>query len=405
MTSQSIAEPAPRPAEPRIPREVWILALAALLMGISAQIAHTTLAPNAALLARSTGVLVQIEAVALSAAVVVPLIVGWLSDRFVGRKSMLLVVYGASALAMLGRPFLTMVELAVGARIVDRLGPGAVRPPRDALIADATPAEVRGSAFGLVRASETLGTALGFGAGFGVAYFLNKLSGPVQLWTAVVPAFLALAVLAFGLGRRVDIAEPAPQPRLADMRRFDRHYWSVVAVGVLFTVAGMSATLMAIRAGSVGLAWMWIPVAIVVKTAIQGLTAFPVGLLQDRVGARPLLVAGFLAMVGANLALGLAAGSVAIFVGFALWGLAAGLSDGVLAALVATAAPAARRGTAFGLYDLVIGVVAFPATVIAGRLMTTAGMGSPFFAGAAVSTLCLIVFLIISRKRNAQPLG
>jgi MFS family permease len=220
----------------------------------------------------------------------------------------------------------------------------------------------------------------------------------IVLWFAVIPAVLAVAVLVLGVEEPAHLKSKAKVPlRMHDIGELGSAYWLVIVAGTIFTLARFSEAFLVIRAKDVGLPLAWAPAVIAVMSLVFALSAYPAGRLQDRIGARPLLLLGLLALIAADLLLAFGPALLAIFLGIGLWGLHMGLTQGVLAALIAATAPERLRGTAFGLFGLITGLAALLASVLAGLLWDRIGAEATFFAGAAFAATALASFLLLKQ--------
>jgi MFS family permease len=251
-------------------------------------------------------------------------------------------------------------------------------------VADLAPEGRRGAAFGLRQSLDTLGAFLGPLLAIGLMWaFANDFQS--VFWVAVIPAFLALALILFA------VHEP-PRPEglrrvrnplsRAELRLLGGIYWAVVAVAAVFTLARFSEAFLILRADEIGLPLMLVPLVLVGMNAVYAVSAWPAGVLSDRMSRPALLLAGLGVLIAADLVLALAPGLVGLGLGVALWGLHMGLTQGLLAALVAGAVPAELRGTAFGMFNLVTGAALLLASVIAGGLWQALGSEATFLAGA-----------------------
>jgi MFS family permease len=218
------------------------------------------------------------------------------------------------------------------------------------------------------------------------------------LWFAVIPAVLAVIVLMVGVKEPEHKEAKARVPlEVKDIKQLGSAYWLVIVAGAVFTLARFSEAFLVIRANDQGLALAWAPAVIGVMSLVFALSAYPAGWLQDRIGARPLLLCGLLVLIAADLTLAFGSTLVAIFFGIGLWGLHMGLTQGVLAALIAATAPDRLRGTAFGLFGLIAGVASLIASVLAGVLWDRIGDQATFLAGAAFATMAFVAFLLVKR--------
>jgi MFS family permease len=224
-------------------------------------------------------------------------------------------------------------------------------------------------------------------------------------WAAVAPAIIAVALLVVGVRepeRPASTPSAAAPLRRADLARLGRAFWWVVGVGAVLTLARFSEAFLVLRVESLGLSATFIPLVLIVMSVVYAAAAYPAGRLSDRIDRRIVLAAGFVALIAADLVLALAGGVTIGLIGVALWGLHMGLTQGLLAALVADSAPTDRRGTAFGVFNLVSGVVLLAASVLAGALWDRLGAPATFLAGAAFTTIALIGLLIVL-GRSGKP--
>ena len=327
---------------------------------------------------------------------------GYISDRIGRRKPLILLGYGLGALS---KPLFALAGSApvvLGARFADRIGKGLRGAPRDALVADVTPVAIRGRAFGLRQSLDTVGAFAGPLLAIGLmAAFANDMR--LVFWVAVVPAILAVLCVIFGVEERTDHATPKlerPPIAFADLKRLDRPFWGVVALGVVFTQARFSEAFLILKASSEGLSLTYAPAVLVAMNVVYALGAYPAGIASDRVSARVLLGWGLVCLILADLVLALVSGLVAAFVGIAFWGLHMALTQGLMAKLVADRAPPELRGSAFGMFNLAAGVAMLFASVVAGLLWDRLGASSTFLAGAGFATVALIG-LALNRFRSA----
>ena len=386
MTAES-----PRPA---IPQTVWTLGLVSLFMDISSETVHALLPVFlTTALGASVAVVGLIDGIAESTASIVKAFSGYLSDRIGRRKPLILLGYGLGAaskplFAIAGAPFLVL-----GARFADRIGKGLRGAPRDALIADVTPAPIRGRAFGLRQALDTVGAFVG--PLLAVALMM-LFAGDFRavFWVAAFPGAIAVLLVLFRIEERGDHARAAGPPiRLADLRNLPGAYWSILFIGFVFTLARFSEAFLILRAHQVGLPVALTPAVLVVMNLVYSLGAFPAGAFADKYSSRSLLVAGLAPLVLADLALAWSSGMLGVFGGVALWGLHMALTQGLFAKLVADAAPASLRGSAFGLFNLSTGVALLAASIAAGVLWDRFGHASTFYTGGAIATLSALMLI------------
>lgn len=381
---------------PPIPRTVWALGLVSLFMDVSSEIVHgllplfltTTLGLSVALVG-------LVDGVAESAASIVKVFSGYISDRMKRRKPLILIGYGLSAIS---KPFFPLAEglaLILGARFADRIGKGIRGAPRDALVADVTPVEIRGRAYGLRQSLDTAGAFLGPLLAVALMYLLASNVRAV-FWVAVVPAGIAVLLVIFGVkddGSDHDDKEARVPIHFKDIARLDKTFWSVIVIGAVFTLARFSEAFLILKASAEGLPFALAPLVLVVMNIVYGLGAFPAGVLSDNFSAKKLLLLGAATLVAADLSLAFSSGLAGTFVGIALWGVHMALTQGLFAKLVARHAPKALRGSAFGLFNLVTGVALLFASVIAGLLWDYAGPTATFLVGAGFAAVAAVMLL------------
>jgi len=369
-----------------IPGSVWALGLVSMFMDISSEMIHALLPLYlVSVLGTSTLTVGIIEGIAEATASITKIFSGALSDYLGRRKWLAALGYGIAAITKPVFPLASSVAWLTAARFIDRVGKGIRGSPRDALIADLTPADLRGNAYGLRQSLDTVGAVVGpLLAIVFMEIFADNFT--TVFWLAVIPAFISVAVIVFGVhepdrprGLR-DVQAPLSTRELA---RLSRIYWMVVGVAAIFTLARFSEAFLLLRAQSVGLPLAVVPVVLVVMNIAYTLTAWPAGALSDRIGRYGVVTVGFALLILADLALAIGGTVAVVMIGVALWGVHMGLTQGVLSALVADTAPAELRGTAFGVFNLISGVAMLAASIIAGALWDTSGPAGTFLAGAA----------------------
>ncbi|MFM0666402.1 MFS transporter [Paraburkholderia sediminicola] len=384
------------PSSPRtsIPGTVWALGFVSLFMDLSSELVHALLpvflVTTMGMSVTAIGVL---EGAAEATALIVKVFSGPLSDWLGRRKGLLLLGYGLAALTKPLFPLATSPAWVITARLLDRVGKGIRGAPRDALVADVAPPEIRGACFGLRQSMDTIGAFLGPALAIALMFWFADHIRTV-LWFAVVPAFIAIGLIAFGIDEsghapvRRDFRSPL---QWGVLREFSAHYWYIVIIGATFTLARFSEAFLVLRAQQTGLDLAWIPGVMVVMSLAYSLSAYPVGVLSDRLDRRLLLALGMALLIAADLLLGMGQSVVLVFVGVAVWGLHMGFTQGILAAMVSETAPSTLRGTAFGVFNLACGVCMLLASALAGWLWDRYGAPATFLAGAALVILPLLL--------------
>lgn len=384
-----------------IPRTVWVLGVVSLLMDISSEMIQTLLPLYlVAGLGASAIAIGFIEGLSVAIATITKLFSGMISDWTGRRKPLAVLGYGLGALSKPIFPLASSIGWIVVAKAVDRVGKGIRGTPRDALIADVTPPEIRGASFGLRKSLDTVGGFVGPLAAIGLMLATDG-DMIVIFWIAAIPAFLAVALLIIG----VKEPEQPPSsskgmPRFRDAGRLNRAVWIVIGVSSLLTLARFSEAFLLLKSQQAGLSLAWIPVTMVVMHAVYGLTAYPVGYLSDRIGRRSMIALSLVFLIAADLALATAQTLPMLFAGIVLWGLHMGFSQGILSTLIADSAPKNLKGTAFGVFNLATGLTVILGNVAAGLLWETWGSASTFLAGAVIALASLAAVPLLSAARQ-----
>jgi MFS family permease len=379
-----------------LPGTVWALGLASLLMDVSSELMHALL-PLLLVGPLGAGVALVglIEGLAEGTAAITRVFSGVLSDRLGRRLPLVLAGYGLAALSKPLFPLAGSAGTVLAARLIDRFGKGLRGAPRDALIADITAPEVRGAAYGLRQALDSIGAFLGPLLAIAGLWLLGGRLRAV-LWWGIPPALLAMLILLLAVREPPSLA--AQERRHLGLTRLvslGAGFWRITALGAVFTLARFSEAFLVLRAQQSGLALMFVPGVMVAMNTAYALAAYPAGRLADRVDARWLLGAGLLVLVAADGLLAVAVAWPGVLCGAALWGLHMALTQGLLAKLVAGAAPAALRGTAFGCFNLVTSVAVLAASALAGLLWSQHGPEATFLAGGALALAALALLPLL----------
>ena len=386
----------PVPLRRHMPRGIWVLGFVSMFMDISSEMIHSLLPVFiVSVLGGSVFFVGLIEGAAESTAMIVKIFSGVLSDHFRHRKYFAVLGYGLGALSKPAFALAGSVGWVFTARFVDRIGKGIRGAPRDALIADLTPGEIRGAAYGLRQALDTVGAFLGPLLAIALMLVLAD-NFRLVFWCAVLPGCLSVLLLVFGISEpdRTDAGQQSGTPiRMAALKKFDKGYWWVVAIGGLFSLARFSEAFLILRARDLGLPDTYAPAVLITMNIVFALCAYPLGKLADRVEHKLLLSAGLAALMGADLLLAHAHSLAPVFAGIAVWGVYLGMTQGLLATMVAAAAPSILRGTAFGIFNLISGLALLVASVIAGILWDWYGPGATFYTGAILAAVTLLLLL------------
>lgn len=391
---------------PRLGRNVLALAAVSLLTDVASDMTYPLLPLFlASVLGASATAVGAIEGAAESTAALLRLASGWLSDRVARRKPLVLAGYGlASAI----RPLIGLAQSAsqvLAIRVADRVGKGIRGAPRDALIADSVDPAIRGRAFGFHRAADHAGAVVGPLLAFALLEWAGLGLRQLFLLTAI-PGALAVAALVFGVRevpRTAAPASPAKSPRLELGAQLGRRFWAFLAVLLVFTLGNSTDAFLLLRAADLGVPPALVPILWALLHVVKSASSTPGGALSDRVGRRPLLVAGWLLYAAVYLGLARASEPWHAWALFAVYGVYFGLTEGVEKALVADLVPADRRGTAFGWYNLALGIGALPASLIFGAIWDQAGPSAAFGFGASLALLAAIGIAFVAPRTKSFP--
>ena len=344
-----------------------------------------------------------IEGAAETTAALLKLASGWWSDRVQRRKPLVLAGY---VIASAMRP---LVALATSAsqvlviRVADRVGKGIRNAPRDALIAESVDPSIRGRAFGFHRAADHAGGVLGPLIAFAVlSWQIAELR--TVFWLAAIPGVLSVLVVALGV-RDIPRRANATQAGLPDLTQpLGARFWRVLAAIFAFTLGNSTDAFLLLRAHQVGVPVALAPILWAALHLVKSAASTPGGALSDRIGRRPTLVMGWTLYAAVYLGFAFADAAWHAWVLFAVYGVFFGLTEGSERALIADLVPLERRGTAFGWYNLAIGLGALPASVLFGLVWDRSGSGVAFMMGATMAILAAIGLVVATGSAQQQRL-
>ena len=376
----------------QIPLSIWMLGFVSLLMDISSEMIHSLLPLfMVTTLGASAFTVGMIEGLAESTALMIKVFSGVLSDYLGKRKGLALFGYALSAFTKPLFAIAPSLGIVLTARLLDRIGKGVRGTPRDAMVADIAPVHLRGAAFGLRQALDTVGAFLG--PLLAVALMLLWANDfRAIFWVSVIPGLMAVALLFFGVH---EPKNPEPVKRSnpiskQNLKRLGATYWWVVAIGAVFTLARFSEAFLVLRAQQGGIPMALVPLVMVAMNLIYALSADPCGKLSDRMSHTKLLALGLVVLIAADLVLATNDHWLVVVIGVALWGIHLGVTQGLLARMVADSAPADLRGTAYGFFNLMSGIALLIASGVAGLLWDQFGPAFTFYAGAGFCAITLV---------------
>jgi len=376
-----------------VPRNVFCTGLVSFFMDLSSEMIYP-LVPLflSSVLGVNRTVIGLIEGIAESTASLLKVFSGWFSDRIRKRKILMITGYGISALS---RPVLALSAVwghVLAFRFVDRFGKGIRGAPRDAIIAESTPSQDLGRAFGLHRAMDTLGAVAGPLTAFIVLYFF---AGGLRMvfWLSLIPAIIAVVVIIFFV-RETKHGKGAKLPELS-LKDFDWRYKAFVFVAAVFTLGNSSDVFLILRATDIGIKEAHVPLIYLCFNLVYSLVSFPAGILSDRIGRKRVILAGFLVFGCVYLGFALASEAWHIWGLFLCYGIFMGLTEGIHKAYLSTLIPGHLKATGFGIYNTCTGIAVLPASIIGGRLWDMYGAPATFYYGTVTAFLSAALFLAI----------
>ena len=376
----ALAKTQPQPASWRaMPRNVWAVSAASFFMDISSEMVINILPLFLAnVLGVKTSIIGVIEGFAETTASLLKVFSGWLSDKLRARKWLAVSGYALSTIVKPLFYFATTWEMVAGARWADRVGKGIRTAPRDALVADSIDVGQRGLAFGFNRAADTAGSMLGILIALAVVWFtqagtlaLHEDTFRTIVLLSIVPAVLAVLALAL-IARDVPITGEREMPKFA-FKSLGKPFMILMLIVSFFGLGNSSDAFLVLRAQDLGMNVVGVLAMLVVFNFIYTLLSIPAGALSDRIGRRGVIIGGWLMYAAVYLGFALADNAWQVFALYAVYGIYYGVAYGTTKALVADLVPADLRGTAYGTYNAVLSLVAFPASVIAGVLWQGVG--------------------------------
>ncbi|MCY7279486.1 MAG: MFS transporter [Sphingomonas bacterium] len=383
---------------PPLPRTVWVLGIVSLLMDLSSEIYHALLPAFLTItLGLPVAAMGALDGISEATANMAKLVSGKLSDDQQKRKPWVLLGYGMAALSKPLFPLATGAIPVLGARFIDRIGKGIRGAPRDAMIADETPPEIRGAAFGLRQSLDTVGAFLAPLVAVGL---MIALAGDIRLvfWIAVIPAMLSFLFAWVMLRETGGGTAIATKLKWGGFGELEPEVRRLILVGFLFGLARFSESFLILKAMDVGLSATWSPLVLSLFSLSYLLLAYPAGQWSDRINPRHILIAGIAVLVAADLWLAQATSLWMVGVGVILWGAHMALTQGIFARMIADAAAPERRATSFGAFFFASGIAALLASLGAGLLWDRSGPAATFTAGAMIAGVAGAMLILLPKR-------
>ena len=387
----------------RLPRNVWVLGFVSLFMDLSSEIYHALLpAFITIVLGLPATALGAIDGIAEATANFAKLLSGRLSDRSLKRKPWVMAGYGLAALSKPLFPLAASAPAVMAARFADRIGKGIRGSPRDAMVADETPPEIRGRAFGLRQALDTVGALL---APLVAIALMAWLASDIRavFWIAVIPAGISFLLAWLALREPEQHLAPLKKsPFFAGFRALSKDTKRLLQVGFLFTLARFSEGFLILKGLDIGLSEALSPLTLAIFNLAYVALAYPAGALSDRLSPRLILMAGMAVLIAGNLVLAQSSSFAGLVLGTALWGAHMALTQGIFARMIADSAPDQLRATSFGAFWFVTGIASLLASLGAGWLWDREGASATFVASAVVAGAALAMLTLLDQKPRAS---
>jgi len=387
-------------SRPPLPRNVWVLGFVSLFMDLSSEIYHALLpAFITMVLGLPATALGAIDGIAEATANFAKLFSGRLSDRSQRRKPWIMGGYGLAALSKPLFPLASTAPLVMLARFTDRIAKGVRGSPRDAMIADETPPEARGRAFGLRQALDTAGALLAPLVAIGL---MALLASDIRLvfWIAVAPAAVSFLLAWLALREPEQHLAPAKRsPLFSGFRQLDKETKRLLQVGFLFTLARFSEAFLILKGIDIGLSEAMSPLTLAIFNLAYVALAYPAGALSDRMSPRTILFAGMGLLIAGNLVLAETGSFAGLVIGTALWGAHMAFTQGIFARMIADSAPDELRATSFGAFYFVTGIGGLLASLGAGWLWDRNGASATFLTSAGIAAVALAMFSLLEKDR------
>jgi MFS family permease len=386
-------------------KNVGVAGLVSFFMDISSEMIYPIVPLFLANVLRvDKSVIGLIEGIAESTASLLKVFSGWFSDIIGNRKWLMAAGYGISTLS---RPFVALAtgwQYVLGSRFIDRFGKGVRTAPRDAIIVESSDRAYLGRAFGFHRSMDTLGAVAGPALAF---FLLRMLSNGYRkvFWLSMIPGVIAVLLIIFFISEKKNVvASREERPKLT-MKNFDWRFKTFVIIAGLFAIGNSSDVFLILRAQQLGISAVMIPVIYLFFNLVYSLSSLPAGMAADRFGSRRIILSGFMLFAILYYGFAVASGTQAIWVLFGAYGLFMGLTEGIQKAFLATLVPSGFKATGFGVFNTIVGIAMFPASLIGGWLWDHVSPSATFYFGAATAALSAIMFaafIIASSRRTAE---
>jgi len=330
------------------------------------------------------------------------IISGIISDKIGKRKSIVFIGYLFSAVGRVLLPLTNGAAMVFGLRLVDGIGKGTKDAPRDALVAKSSKMKNMGFSFGFQRMLDTLGSFLGPLITAGLMLLFTKYIDSIKYRLIFLIAGLVafITIILIGLFVVEQKGERVSSSFKLDLSVFKGKFLLFFIVMLIFTLGNSSDAFLILRARSVGVKDSTIPIIIAMFNLFYALLSVPSGVLSDKIGRVNVIRLGWIIYAVTYLGFALAKLPWHIWVLYTIYGVYYSTTEGVAKSLVAHIVDDSNRGTAFGLYNASMGLLALPASFIAGYLWDKVSPAAPFYFGALCSIMAVVLITLFKIEKN-----
>lgn len=385
-------------------RNVFFIGLVSFFSDISSEMVYPLIPLYLTLTLGVTPALVGvIEGIAESIASLLKVFSGYLTDRFQRKKLLAFLGYAPGIFYKLVLVAASSWLGVLGARVLDRLGKGIRTSPRDVLVSESAGTQTMGRAFGLHKALDMLGSALGILITFFLLRaILSHFDYKNLFLISIIPAILGLLMFLFIKENKQPRPTKAPEPFWRNIRQVNGQLWLYLVVVFLFTLGNSSNAFILLKAQGTGFDAAGVVLLYFIYNTVASVLALPLGILSDRIGRKRLLIPGYLAFSACYLGFAFASSQWLMVLVFVVYGVYTALITGVERAFVAEISPKRLKGTMLGLQSTVAGIALLPASVIAGFLWDGFGSVVPFVFGAVLSLMAALILAVFMKNKQVN---
>lgn len=414
--SNQNSSPAPSRPKIKIPTSVWMISLASMLLTFSSSIV-TTIGPIYLIKVHKIDSmdLGNLESVVDLVSQILRFLAGALSDSIFQRKSLMLLGFGLSTITKILFPFATSYALFFGVKVLDRVGNGIQASPRDALLGDCAPKEIRGRSYGLSQTLRKLGASAGSSiasiiiGGFvlGGVVISQPMGYETAFIVAIIPAIISVIFLLFFVHppkhahlKGAHAIANFFQDFFRNIKFMGKPFWILMCVICFYGVAHFNESFLQLRADELGADEQQSAIVIAVLTIVTSFAAYPLGLVADRIGKKKMVAAGILFMIISNLIMIKVPTIPGLFIATAFWGLHWAVTQGLLLSLIVDVSPKHLKGTAFGIYYILFGLASYVANkYVAGPIWYDYGAETNFIFSSLIAGISVVILSVASKLK------